>query len=156
MVVARPFNLIGAGMPTNLVAGAIAQRIKAALANGDSAISVGNTAAERDFVAVEDAADAYVKLVQAEKWGQVFNICSGEACSIQFVLQTLLSFSPRPLEVIEDESLKRPNDAALVIGNATKARHAFGFKPRVRLRDALLSAWNETPEFTGTLLAAKS
>ncbi|HEY0551758.1 MAG TPA: GDP-mannose 4,6-dehydratase, partial [Verrucomicrobiae bacterium] len=138
-----------------LVAGAIAQRIKAALANGDSAISVGNTAAERDFVAIEDAVDAYVKLLQTKKWGEVFNICSGEACPIQTVVQTLLSFSPRPLEVIEDESLKRPNDPVVVIGDATKAFRAFGFSPRVRLHDALLAAWNQTPVSAGALLAAK-
>lgn len=155
VAVARPFNLIGAGMPTNLVAGAIAQRIKTALANGDSAITVGNIATERDFVAIEDAVDAYVKLLRAGEWGQVFNICSGHASSIQEVLETLLSFSPRPIAVVEDESLKRPNDPLSVVGDATKARRAVGFSPRIGLHESLLAAWNYSSGSVGASLAAK-
>jgi GDP-4-dehydro-6-deoxy-D-mannose reductase len=155
VVVARPFNLIGAGMPANLVAGAIAQRIKTALANGDSTITVGNMATERDFVAVGDAVDAYVKLLRTGAWGQVFNICSGQASSIQSVLETLLSFAPRPIEVVEDESLKRPNDPPSVVGDATKARRTFGFNPRVPLYDSLLAAWNHSSESVSASLAGK-
>lgn len=156
VVVARPFNLVGAGMPATLMAGAIAQRIKTALARGSSTIAVGNIHTQRDFVAIEDAVDAYVKLLRTEKWGQVFNICSGEACSIQSVIQTLLTFSPRPMEVVEEESLKRPGDAPMVIGDAAKARRSFGFSPRVSLHDALQAAWNEASEVACGSLAAKS
>ena len=145
VVVARPFNLIGAGMPTNLVAGAISQRAKAALANGDSTISVGNADAQRDFIGIEDAVDAYVKLLQRERWGEVFNVCSGEPCSIRHVIETLLSFAPRPIRVVEDESLKRVNDAPVVVGNGSKVARVCGFTPRVSLQQALRAAWDETP-----------
>ena len=94
VIVARPFNLVGAGMPTNLVAGAIAQRTRQALARGESTITVGNANTQRDFIAVEDAVEAYVKLLQSGAWGEVFNICSGQATSIESIIQTLLSFSP--------------------------------------------------------------
>lgn len=142
VVVARPFNLIGAGMPTNLVAGAIAQRAKAALTNGQSTIALGNSDTKRDFIAIDDAVEAYVRLLQGCHWGEVFNICSGEAHSIRSVVETLLSFSPKPIQVIEDISLKRPNDAPLVVGDGTKLRRLCGFSPRVALDDALRAAWD--------------
>jgi len=141
VVVARPFNLVGAGMPASLVAGAIAQRAKSALAHGDKAITIGNTEAERDFVAVEDAVDGYVKLLQAGAWGEVFNICSGQTRSIRSILETLLSFAPRPLQVVEDPALKRSNDIPVIYGDPTKARKRCGFTCKIALRDSLRSAW---------------
>jgi GDP-4-dehydro-6-deoxy-D-mannose reductase len=146
VIVARPFNLIGAGMPTNLVAGAIAQRIRLALAHGDSSITIGNAATQRDFIAVEDAVDAYVKLLRCAAWGQVFNICSGVAHSIQTVIDMLLAFSPRSLRVVEDDSLKRPNDPLVVVGDGAKVHRLCQFSPRVELPAALRAAWDGISE----------
>ena len=156
VIVARPFNLVGAGMPTNLVAGAIAQRTRLALARGESAITVGNANTQRDFVAVEDAVEAYVKLLQSGAWGEVFNICSGQATSIESIIQTLLSFSPRPMRVVEDESLKRPNDPLVVVGDGAKARRVCGFSPSRTLHDALRAAWDGMVEpYHAALLARR-
>jgi GDP-4-dehydro-6-deoxy-D-mannose reductase len=141
-VVARPFNLVGAGMPATLMAGAIVQRIKSALAAGQSAIVVGNLEAQRDFVAIEDAVEAYVKLLQAGVWGQVVNVCSGRPSSIRSVIETLLSFAPKPMALVEDESLKRANDAPIATGDPARARQSCGFSPQITLQDALRSAWN--------------
>ena len=155
VVVARPFNLIGAGMPTNLVAGAIAQRAKAALMNGESSIAIGNADTKRDFIAIEDAVEAYVRLLQAGHWGEVFNICSGEAHSIRSIVETLLSFSPRPIQVIEDVSLKRSNDAPLVVGDGAKVRRLCGFSPRVALDDALRAAWDHIMDRPSDVVLAR-
>jgi GDP-4-dehydro-6-deoxy-D-mannose reductase len=142
VVVARPFNLIGPGMPPTLVAGAITQRAKRALASGQSTVTVGNIDTQRDFVAIEDAVDAYVRLLQAEAWGEVVNVCSGRPCSIRSLLQILLSFSSRTLTLVEDESLKRSHDAPLVIGDTAKGERLLGFRPKVELRDSLRAAWD--------------
>jgi GDP-4-dehydro-6-deoxy-D-mannose reductase len=144
VVVARPFNLVGAGMPATLMAGAIVQRIKSALATGQSSIKVGNLEAQRDFVAIEDAVEAYVKLLQAGVWGQVVNVCSGRPSSVRSVIETLLSFAPKPLALVEDENLKRSNDAPIATGNPALARKSCGFSPQITLHEALRSAWNAT------------
>lgn len=142
IVVARPFNLIGPGVPPSLVAGAIIQRAKTAVAKGASTITMGNVDSERDFVAIEDAVDGYVKLLQAAKWGEIFNICSGEPCSIRSLVETVLSFAPRPMTFVEDTTLLRANDNPISIGDASKARSLAGFKAATPLKSALRSAWD--------------
>ncbi len=142
VVIARPFNLIGAGLPVSLVVGAIVQRSKKALQEGHDSISVGNISSRRDFIAVEDAVDAYVKLLASGKWGEVFNVCSGEAHSIESIIQILLSFSPEPIRIVEDENLKRANDLPVIIGDPSKAQAFCGRLSRISLHDSLRAAWD--------------
>lgn len=140
-VIARPFNIIGAGMPNTLLPGAIAERAKAALETDSPEIAAGNLASQRDFIAIEDAVDAYVNLLKTELWGEVYNICSGAPRTIDSVIQTLLSFSPRPISLVKDPALVHANDPPLVTGDFSKAQQAFGFTPKVKLEDALKAAW---------------
>lgn len=143
VVIARPFNLIGAGMPETLVAGAIITRILSVLGDRDPVITVGNTASERDFVNIDNAVEAYVGMLEAEAWGEVFNISSGRSNSIQEVLDTLVSFAGKPIRVERDESLVRANDPKLITGDCSKARNCFGFAPSTDLAASLHAAWKE-------------
>jgi len=142
VVVARPFNLVGPGVPPSVVVGAVLGRLKAALASpGDAVVAVGNLDSQRDFIAVEDAAQAYVTLIQGEPWGEVFNICSGVPMAIRSVVETLLSFSPRQIRLVSDPALARSSEAAVVYGSWEKAGSVFGFRPTTPLNKALSAAW---------------
>src|SRR5689334_293949 len=77
VVVARPFNIVGAGVPATLLTGALLERIRIALDTGAGLVKVGNLESRRDFVSVEDVADAYVKLLEGDFSGEIFNLCSG-------------------------------------------------------------------------------
>lgn len=142
VVVARSFNLLGAGLPTSLVVAAIAERIKASLRESEPVITVGNLHPQRDFIAVEDAVEAYVRLLESEAWGEVFNVCSGQPVPIQSVVETLVSLAPKPVRVVVDPVLQRPNDPVLVIGDPSKLQHQCGFQMRISLREALQATWN--------------
>ena len=62
VVIARPFNIIGAGISPNLFAGALLARAREALATqGDPMVKVGNMESQRDFIAVEDVVEAYMR-----------------------------------------------------------------------------------------------
>jgi GDP-4-dehydro-6-deoxy-D-mannose reductase len=142
VVVARPFNIIGAGMPPNLVLGAILQRAKSALRTSDDPeVTVGNLEAVRDFVAVEDVVAAYIRLLQGDHWGQVFNICSGEPRSIRSVVQALLAFSRHPIRLRVDPSLMRCAEVQVAYGSWHKASQAFGFVPAADFDRTLEAAW---------------
>ena len=103
---------------------------------------VGNLDCERDFVAVTDVVDGYVELMARECWGQVFNMCSGRPATIRSVVTTLLSYSPRPLGLVVDPALCRPDDVPVVYGSWERARRAFGFVPVTPLEGALRMAWD--------------
>lgn len=146
-VVVRPFNLLGAGIPSTLVVGAILQRAKAALAKpGPAEVVIGNLDTERDFLAVEDAVEAYCRLLDGEFWGQVFNICSGQPHSIRFVIEELLSHADRSVTVRVDPALVRADDVPVVYGSFEKAKAAIGFTPTIPLKSALRAAWNDSME----------
>jgi len=84
VVVARPFNIVGAGVPASLVVGALIQRAKHALAASDPVIKVGDLEAERDFVAAYDASGTPMfDSFRVDSRREIFNICSGRAYSIR-------------------------------------------------------------------------
>ena len=142
VVVARPFNIIGAGVPSPLLVGAVLCRIKEALKNGgEPVIKIGNLESERDFVAVDDVVEAYVRMVSGEGWGQIFNLCSGQPRSVRSVVGLLLSYCDRPIRLEVDAYLVRASDANKIYGDWGKARRAFGYKPAVPVEVALQQAW---------------
>ncbi len=142
VVVARPFNIVGAGVPASLVVGAILDRAKQVLASdGPPVVSIGNLDSQRDFVAVEDVVDGYVRLIRGEHWGEVFNLCSGVPVAIRDVVQTLLSHSDRPIEYRVNPRLVNPTDTAVIFGSWERARRACGFTPTISIEESLGNAW---------------
>lgn len=142
VVIARPFNLVGAGVPASLVVGAVLARAREALSKpGEPVVKVGNLDTQRDFVAVQDAVDAYVAMIKCGLWGEVFNICSGKPVSIRRVVEMALSHAPKPVRLVVDPKLVRPADSPVVYGSPEKARKAFGFQPSVTLEESLRRAW---------------
>jgi GDP-4-dehydro-6-deoxy-D-mannose reductase len=142
--VVRPFNIIGAGVPTSLVIGAILERIKSILATGtqNPEILVGNLDTQRDFIAINDVVDAYINIIQTECWGEIFNVCSGEARSIRSILAKLLLNSEKPIGLKVVPELIRSSDVLISYGSFEKAQKTFGFKPKISLDTALKEAWD--------------
>jgi GDP-4-dehydro-6-deoxy-D-mannose reductase len=140
--VTRPFNLVGSGIPASLVAGALIARARQALALPNPVVRIGDFDSERDFIAVQDAVDAYVRLAQEGSRGEVFNICSGHPRSVQDVARTLLANSKREIELFLDPNLVPPSPVRTLYGSYEKARRAIGFEPKTTLEQALKEAWD--------------
>lgn len=140
VVCVRPFNIVGAHVPANLVVGALIERIRHCIEQGGGAVRVGNLDTERDFIAVEDVVDGSLRLIESECWGQVFNLCSGVPRSIRSIVENIsLEMGRRfPLEV--DQGLIRPDDVKTSYGSWTKAATAVGFRPNSDIESALRAA----------------
>lgn len=143
VTVARPFNLVGAGIPPTLVVGALVRRIISAVRSGGrETVKVGNLDTVRDFLDVEDAVDAYVRILETGQVGEIFNLCSGEPTTIRSVVETLLAFAPGKVGVEVDPTLVRHGEILASYGHWSKAAEAFGFRPTTPLSEALRSTWN--------------
>jgi GDP-4-dehydro-6-deoxy-D-mannose reductase len=141
--IARPFNIIGPGIPSTLLVGALLSRAKKAFeSGGDLVIKVGNVTTERDFIAVEDAVEAYVRIIQGDHWGEIFNVCSGRSCSVSSVITQLLSNAPQPIRWETDPALLREEDTPVSYGSLAKMEALFGFRPAMQLADSLKAAWH--------------
>lgn len=141
VVVARPSNIIGAGVPASLVVGAMLSRAKLALASAVPVMKVGDFDSQRDFIAVVDVVDAYVRLLSSNIRGEIFNICSGHAHSIRTVAEILVGNSRVPIRLEFDPDLVPPSPVRCLYGSYEKAECAIGFKPVTSLEQALRAAW---------------
>ncbi len=134
--VARTFNLIGPGIPPTLLLGALIQRVKEAVKTGAETITVGNLSAERDFIDVRDAADAYATIMRSDAAGEVFNVCTGVATPIAALVENALAHSPVPLRWRVDPALVRADDPKCVIGCGAKLA-SLGFTPQISVSQSL-------------------
>ena len=142
-IVARPFNIIGAGLPATLVVGAVLRRIQEAVqGQADPRIVAGNVETQRDFVAVEDVVEAYDRLLESDRWGEVFNLCSGQPRSIGSVIHRLIAMSGRSIRLEIDPALLRTGDPPAIFGSWQKAYRAIGFTPKTGIEESLRSAWD--------------
>lgn len=135
IVVARTFNLLGAGMPPHLAAESFARQIRGIQrAEQPPFIAVGNLESTRDFVDVQDAVRLYWQLVTTPAaYGETVNVCTGAPISIRSLLDALIAASGRPIEVrLDPEKLKRV-DVPAHYGSTEKLERLTGAKPALDL-----------------------
>jgi GDP-4-dehydro-6-deoxy-D-mannose reductase len=140
-VVARSFNLVGPGQAAKFALPTFAAQL-AAIACGERepVLRVGNLSARRDFVHVDDGAEAFRLLIEKGKPGGVYNIASGQAFSIGEALERLMALSGVKARIEPDPERMRPVDLPLLLGDARPLR-ALGWQLRRTLDDALADLW---------------
>src|SRR5690554_105546 len=142
-VIARPFNHIGPSQSEAFVTASFAKQIAAIELNLQApTLQVGNLNAYRDFLDVRDVCAAYLALIELSNTPldkRIFNIASGTACSIQDVLDTLLSLSTTSIEVALDPQRLRPSDIPFAVGNSQHLQAKTNWQPTYKLVAALKS-----------------
>jgi len=137
VIIARPFPHSGAGQDESFWIPARGKILREAKRNGWAAVPVGDLTAVRDFLHVDDVADAYALLLQRGTPGEVYNIASGRAVTLDEIhtrLEQLLDIAPKR-EV--DSSQVRREARPYLVGDAAKLRAATGWTPRRTLDDIL-------------------
>ncbi|MBN1964513.1 MAG: GDP-mannose 4,6-dehydratase [Anaerolineae bacterium] len=134
----RPFNHIGPNQRPDFVAPAFAMQV-ARIERGllPPVIQVGNLSARRDFTDVRDVVRAYHVAITRGQPGAVYNVCSGNAHSIQELLDILLGYSTVSVEVRIDPARLRPVDRPLVVGSAARLHADTGWQPAISVADSL-------------------
>jgi GDP-4-dehydro-6-deoxy-D-mannose reductase len=134
----RPFNHIGPRQLPDFAVPRFARQI-AAIERGlqQNPMTVGNCASRRDFTDVRDMVGAYCLLMEHGRPGEAYNVGTGEAHSIQSILDRLLAMARVNVEVEQDPKLIRPSDAAALRADATKLRRQTGWTPRFPLSQTL-------------------
>jgi GDP-4-dehydro-6-deoxy-D-mannose reductase len=134
----RPFNHTGPRQSSNFVCSKFARQVaEIDLGLRPPTILAGNLQAIRDFSDVRDIVRGYCDLLQSGAPGEVYQLCSGHPVSIESILQTVISFASKPVQVSVDKSLIRNYEAAEVWGDYSKARLAVGWEPRHELTDTI-------------------
>ncbi|MEK7165060.1 MAG: GDP-mannose 4,6-dehydratase [Patescibacteria group bacterium] len=101
-------------------------------------LHLGNLGAQRDWGYAPDYVEAMWLMLQQAKPDD-YVVATGETHSVQEFVE--IAFGVVGLDwreyVIIDEHLKRPAEVDLLVGDAAKARAAFGWKPKIVFRDLI-------------------
>lgn len=107
-------------------------------------VRVGNLKAKRDFTDARDIVRAYYLAIEKGKPGDVYNICSGKAISIQSLLDILVSKAGVEIRIEVDPNRLRPSDVPILLGDYTKFNKLTGWKPEIpfeKTLEDLLDYW---------------
>jgi len=140
---ARPFNHFGPRQTSTFVIANFARQI--ALIEAEKAepvLSVGNLQARRDFLPVEDVVAAYLAVAEQGRPGEAYNIGSGQARSIRAMLDLLLTFARRSIQLREDPARLRPVDVPLLEADTSRLRADTNWRPAVQFESALQGTLN--------------
>lgn len=140
-IVFRPFNHTGPGQTPDYVVPAFAEqvaRIEAGLQ--EPVLNVGNLEAHRDFLDVQDVAEAYLRAASAPLPAhRCYNISTGQPVTIEAILQGLLAKSTKEITVKVDPARYFPNKVERASGNPAALTADLGWFPSIALDDTLQS-----------------
>lgn len=134
----RPFNHTGPQQRTSFVAPDFALQIAKIETNLQAPVMrVGNLEGKRDFTDVRDIVRAYVLLADKAEPGEAYNVSSNKAYSIQYLLDTLLSYTDADITVEIDPAKFRPVDVPIVQGDNTRLLQLTGWQPTIGFEQTL-------------------
>jgi GDP-4-dehydro-6-deoxy-D-mannose reductase len=153
LVVARPFNLVGPGLPSHLAVASFARQIRDVLGGRrPPVVETGTLGSSRDFVDVGDAVEAYWRLVRCPAaYGQVVNVCTGREVTLGDALARLVALSGVAIEVRADAARHQPGEASRSVGDPGRLRRLLGWSPRRSLEESLARMLAEPPPEPGAL-----
>ncbi len=142
-VIFRLFNVYGSGQnPSSPYSGVITKFINAAM-KGRELVIYGDGEQTRDFIHVNDVAEAVIKALSlgGEAVNEVINLGSGVETSINELAKIVIN-ELRVKAHIKYEA-PRPGDIRRSVASIRKAREFLGWTPRIDLRKGIKELINE-------------
>jgi len=130
----RYFNVYGPRQFSSQYSGVISIFARQLL-RGQPLTIFGDGSQSRDFVFVDDVADATVRALQGNFPSRVFNIASGSETGILKLAEIMQNLTQRKSEVKFHPP--RSGDPYRGVADITRARSELGFDPKTSLRDGL-------------------
>lgn len=118
VMVARPFNIIGPGMPSSLAPARFAHEVLAAVAEGRREISTGDLTPIRDYLELDDVVRALWLLGHVDADHEIVNVCSGQPTAMRDLLDEILRQVGTEMTIRTAGALVRgPGEIAVSVGN---------------------------------------
>ncbi|MFN4036693.1 NAD-dependent epimerase/dehydratase family protein [Comamonas aquatica] len=134
LIMARPFNYTGVGQAESFLIPKIVNHVR----RRAPLIELGNLDVARDFSDVRNVVQLYRRLLEAPAAvGQTFNVCSGQAWSLNDVLAMVREISGHDFEVRVNPAFVRQNEVKTLLGSRARLDAVVGEVPEIALRDTL-------------------
>lgn len=138
IVIARPFNYTGPGQASNF----LIPKLVSHFFRRASAIELGNLHVEREFNDVRMVCNAYLSLLTSGQSGEIYNICSGQPYTLQYVIGVLSEITAHTLDVVVKPQFVRANEVHRLCGSPKKLLACTGPLEPYDLRRTLQSMLN--------------
>ena len=127
----RIFNPYGPGQLSDFLVPAVIEGVKR------GAVTLRDPEPRRDFVHVDDVAEAFVAALRFPHSGfEAFNIGSGSSKSVCEIVSLVMRLSGRTAEVSYTSESRR-GEIADVVADVSKAARLLGWAPRIELEDGV-------------------
>ena len=134
----RPFNHTGVGQRDFFVLPSFCKQIAEIDKSGKSgSVKVGNLNVKRDFSHVKDVVRAYRLIVENDNCNTIYNVGSGNAYSLQEMLEYITTLSSQKIEIEVDASKFRPSDQPIICCDYSLINEELGWEPKYTVFDAL-------------------
>ena len=133
IVIVRPFNYTGPGQDENFLVPKIVSHFR----RRTQTIELGNLDIFRDFSDVRDVARAYADLMVSDATSDVFNVCSGNAYSLQQIIDWAAEITGHTIAVRVNPAFVRKNEIARLQGDNSKLVNKIGYRIQHDLSDTL-------------------
>ena len=135
IVLTRSFNHIGPRQDERFVVPSFIKRILDIKKSGktEGVIETGDVTVIRDFVDVRDVVRAYYMLLMRGQKGEIYNICSGHATSLQSLIIMIGEQTGINVSTKVNPEFIRPKDNKIVVGSPFKIESEIGWKPEINI-----------------------
>jgi GDP-4-dehydro-6-deoxy-D-mannose reductase len=138
IVVARPSNIVGPGMPEHSALGNFARQLREIeLGRRPARLEVGDLSASRDFVDVRDVANVYLALATETDFCGLVNISSGQHVAMRWLLDQLISAFGLTVSIEQDSSRLRAAEVSQFSASTARLQQLLGGTVRTELATSL-------------------
>lgn len=139
IVLTRSFNHIGPRQDERFVVPSFVQRVLNIKKSGQSSgtIETGDVSVIRDFVDVRDVVRAYYMLLMKGKKGEIYNVCSGQAISLNSLIDIIAEQAGVKVSTKVNPDFIRPKDNKFVVGSPFKIESEIGWKAEISIKTTI-------------------
>lgn len=138
VVIARPFNHVGAGQDGRFVLSSLARQVVAIAAGRQPpVIEAGDIDTTRDFSDVRDVVSAYAALLARGRSGGTYVVASGVERRIRDLLDEMCRLEGISAEVHQDPAKLRPSEQRRMVANPARLHHDTGWAASFNIESTL-------------------
>ncbi len=138
LTIVRPSNLYGPGQAARDGFGLVRTLLDKAL-RAEPLEIWGDGSAVRDYLFIDDAVEAFERLIAHPDVSGTFNVGSGVGTSISGLIRLVETVTGREIETVARPA--REVDVRAIVLNTARLRAATGWMPRTELEPGLLRTW---------------
>lgn len=143
---ARIFNSTGT-RKVNDVTSDFTKRAVLSERDGSYTLRVGNLETRRAIMDQRDLISGLMLLAEHGKAGEVYNISSEHCYIMRDIVKMIEAYIGHPYKIVVDQSLLRPTDERIIIGNIDKLKHDTGWKQKISMEQTvadMIEFWRKT------------